>query len=330
GDLDTEEAMRAYADALERYRTVFRIEPEVVAHDLHPDLPTTRFAEETGLPRIAVQHHHAHVAAVMAEHRLTGPVLGVAFDGFGLGEDGTVWGGEVLVCEGGRAERVAHLRGVRQPGGDAAVRSPWRMAASHLADAGVLEDGLRFLDVRPADLEVVLGQVRSGLGSPVTSSAGRLFDAMAALTGVCTAATYEGQPAMLLEQAADAPAPGDGYPVELERVGARLVVDTRPIVGGVVEDLRAGRPVGEIAAAFHATMAAAVERVCTEVRGETGLDRVAISGGVFANDLLLTDAVERLEHRGFEVFVPREAPPGDGGIALGQVLVAQERLRGGC
>jgi hydrogenase maturation protein HypF len=326
GDLDSEEAMAAYADALERYRRVFGLEPAVVAHDRHPDFLSTRFAQDTGLRSVAIQHHHAHVVAVMAEHRLEGSVIGVAFDGFGLGEDGTGWGGEFLACDWGHAERLAHLRTVRQPGGDAAVREPWRMALAHAADARCLDGALRLLEGVP-QTEVVLGQIRSGLASPMTSSAGRLFDAVAALAGVCRSSSYEGQPAMLLEQAAE---PGDarGYPVELELHDGRLIVDTRPVVEGVVVDLLRGRPAPEVAWRFHRTVADAIVRVCEELRGSTGLARVCLGGGVFQNDLLLTDAVGRLERIGFTVYVPREVPVGDGGIALGQVLAAHARLEG--
>jgi hydrogenase maturation protein HypF len=329
GDLDSEEAMDAYADALARYRSLFGIEPEAVAHDLHPDFLSTRFAGSLGLPLVAVQHHHAHVAAVMAEHRLDGSVIGVAFDGFGLGDDGTGWGGEFLVCDRGHAERVAHLRTVRQPGGDAAVRDPRRMALSHAVDAGVLDGALQLLGdgslIDEPQIDVVLGQIRSGLASPLTSSAGRLFDAVAALAGVCRRSTYEGEPAMLLEQAAKA-ADGPAYPVEASAEDGRLVVDTRPIVEGVVRDLLGDVPGPVVAGRFHRTMAEAVAVVCDRLRGSTGLSRVCLSGGVFQNDLLLTDAAARLERSGFDVYVPREAPAGDGGIALGQVLVAQARL----
>jgi hydrogenase maturation protein HypF len=326
GDLDTDEAMEAYADALRRYRSVFGLEPEVVAHDLHPDFLSTRFAEDGGLPSVAVQHHHAHVAAVMAEHRLEGSVIGVAFDGFGLGDDGTGWGGEFLACDWGRAERIGHLRTVRQPGGDAAVRQPWRMALAHAADAGCLAEALRLLGDEP-QTDVVLGQIRSGLASPFTSSVGRLFDAVAALTGVCRRSTYEGGPAMLLEQAAE-PGEGRGYPVEVDQLEGRLIVDTRPIVEGVVLDLLRGVAAPEVAGRFHRAMAATIMRVCDRVRGSTGLSRVCLSGGVFQNDLLLSDAAARLERIGFDVYVPREVPVGDGGIALGQVLVAHARLEG--
>ncbi|MEW6059548.1 MAG: carbamoyltransferase HypF [Actinomycetota bacterium] len=328
GDLDTEEAMRAYADALDRYRATFGIRPEVVAHDLHPDFLSTRFAEETGLPAVAVQHHHAHVAAVMAEHRLEGPVIGVAFDGFGLGDDGTVWGGEFLRCDWANAERLGHLRQVRQPGGDAAVRHPWRMALAHAADAGCLDEALELVGEHGDETAVVLGQMRTGLASPLTSSAGRLFDAVSALVGVCRDTTYEGQPAMLLEQAAQ-PIDDVGYPVEIDEVDGRLVVDTRPFVSGVASDLCAGTPVPHVAARFHSALALAIVLVCESIRASNGLDQVCLAGGVFQNDLLLTDAFGRLERSGFRPYVPREAPAGDGGIALGQVLVAHARSGGG-
>jgi hydrogenase maturation protein HypF len=326
GDLATEEAMEAYSDALQRYRWIFGIEPEIVAHDLHPDFLSTRFAAETGLVPISVQHHHAHVAAVIAEHRLEGSVIGVAFDGFGLGDDGTSWGGEFLACDARHAERLGHLRGVRQPGGDATVHHPWRMALAHALDAGVVEDALRLLgdDVPPAEVDVVLGQVRAGLASPFTSSAGRLFDAVSALAGVCRESTYEGQPAILLEQAAHSSATRE-YPFEVGMGDGGLVVDTRPIVAAVVKDLVKGRSAGEVAGRFHRTFAAATLEVCRAVRGGTGLNRVCLSGGVFQNDLLLSDVTSRLETCNFEVYVPREAPVGDGGIALGQVLVGHAR-----
>lgn len=331
GDLDSESTIAAYHEALDRYRTLFGVEPEVVAHDLHPDFASTRFAESLGLPVVAVQHHHAHVAAVMAEHGLRGSVLGVAFDGFGLGDDGTAWGGEFLVCDAAHAARVGHLRVVRQPGGDAAVRRPVRMALAHAADAGVLDLALPLvagsghpgsLDARERD--VALAQAETGLASPLTSSAGRLFDAVAALAGVCRRATYDGQPAMLLEQAADPSETGE-YPIEVTEVDGRLVIDTRPLIAAVVSDLRDAVGVPAVAARFHRAVAAGIERVCLVVREGGGPERVCLAGGVFQNDILRSDVVERLERNDFKVFVPREAPSGDGGLSLGQVLVAHGR-----
>jgi hydrogenase maturation protein HypF len=321
GDLETEEAMAAYRDAFDRYRSVFGLEPELVAHDLHPDFLTTRFAQELGLPTVGVQHHHAHVAATMAEYLLEGKVIGVAFDGFGLGTDGNAWGGEFLVCDAASAERVGHLRAVPLPGGDAAVRNPWRMALAHAEDAGVLEKATPLLAAHEQEAEVVLQQIRGAGDAPVTSSAGRLFDAVAALAGLATVATYEGQPAMLLEQAAEGGATRE-YDFEVVAGNGGILLDSRPIVTAVVKDLRRGRPAGEVAGRFHRTMAAATLEVCRAIRGMTGLQRVCLSGGVFNNDLLAADLVARLETVGFEVFLPRQAPVGDGGIALGQVLVA--------
>jgi hydrogenase maturation protein HypF len=327
GDLDSEESLAAFSHALDRYRDLFRIQPEVVAHDLHPDFLSTRLATSMGLPTVAVQHHHAHIASVMAEHRLTGAVLGVAFDGFGLGEDGTGWGGEFLVCDWERATRAGHLHPVPQPGGDAAVHDPSRMALSFAVDAGVFKEAVGVLDMTERRAEALFSQIEAGLNSPLTSSAGRLFDAVAALTGVCRAATYEGQPAMLLEQAAD-PSATFEYPFDLEAQGGKIVVDTRPIVRAVVRDLRKGRTQAEIAGRFHRTMAALILAVCRLIRGGTGLTRVCLGGGVFQNELLVSDVTARLSACGFEVFVPREVPVGDGGIALGQVLVAHARQGG--
>jgi hydrogenase maturation protein HypF len=321
GDLTTEEAMASFRAALQRYERLFGLEPELVAHDLHPDFLSTRFAGELSLPAVAVQHHHAHVASVMAEHGLEGRVIGVAFDGLGLGTDGTAWGGEFLVFDAASADRAGHLRTVSLPGGDAAVRHPWRMALAHADDAGVADEALALLGV-PADAaDAVLRQVHSPAKGTTTSSVGRLFDGVAALAGLVDVATYEGHPAMLLEQVAQGSATREyGFDVGFE--DGTFVIDARPIVRAVVRDLLRGRPRGEVAGRFHRTMTAATSEVCRAIRGATGLGRVCLSGGVFNNDLLTSDLVARLETAGFEVFLPREAPVGDGGIALGQVLVA--------
>jgi hydrogenase maturation protein HypF len=329
GDLDTDEAMGAFRQAYDRARKVLRVEPEVVAHDLHPDLMTTRFAETLGLPREAVQHHHAHVAATMAEHGLEGEVLGLAFDGLGYGDDGTIWGGELLVADLASARRVGRLRPVRQPGGDAATRAPWRMALAHAAAAGLGEEALAILSPPHEEATVVIGQLSSGLGSPWTSSAGRLFDAVAALLGVCRErATYEGQPAMLLEQAADrAEADPWEVPVVEEPDSGLLQLDTRGLLGELIDGLHDACGAPELAARFHASLSEAAADLCRAARDRTGgLDRVVLGGGVFQNDLFTSQLVARLSARGFRVFLPREVPVGDGGIALGQVAVAAARM----
>jgi hydrogenase maturation protein HypF len=323
GDLDTLESMAAYREAYDRYRSIFALEPERIAHDLHPDFLTTRFAEELGLPSIGVQHHRAHVAAVMAEHRITDPVIGVAFDGFGLGDDGGSWGGELFVGGVATLRRRASLRPVAQPGGDAAVREPWRMAVSYALDAGVLAQARDVLGVGEEDIDAVERQLCSNLSSPMTSSVGRLFDAVAAMTGVCRRATYEGQPAMLLEQVALGSATHE-YPFDVAQVGELMQLDARPIVAEIVRDLERGRSAAEVAGRFHRTMAAATLELVRGLRGLTGYTKAVLAGGVFNNEILSSDLVARLESFGFEVYLPRLAPVGDGGIALGQVLIAGE------
>jgi hydrogenase maturation protein HypF len=315
GDLDTEESMAAYVDALDRFREVFRIEPEVVAHDLHPDFMTTRFAGSLGLPRVAVQHHHAHVAATMAEHGLEGDVLGLAFDGLGLGDDGTVWGGELLVCSAATYRRVGRLRQVVQPGGDAATRDPIRIALAHAHDAGVFGLAVDRLGAPPALVDVVERQIETGLASPLTSSAGRSFDAVAAIAGVCRSASFEGQPAMLLEEAVREMAAAGPPPVVARLGDGLLELDTRPLI------LDAFEP-GDVAARFHAGFAAMIAEAAITAASDAGLDRVVLGGGVFHNDVLTSALTARLTAAGLRVFLPIQVPVGDGGIALGQVLVA--------
>jgi hydrogenase maturation protein HypF len=318
GDLDTEEAMAAFRDALDGYRAVFGIEPVLVAHDRHPDLLTTRFAEELGLPRVAVQHHHAHVAATMAEHGVEGEVLGVAFDGLGLGDDGTIWGGELLRCGAATYTRVGRLRPVRQPGGDAATHHPWRMALAFGAAAGAFDQVASRLRLSDGEAGVVRGQLDSGLAAPWTSSAGRLFDAVAAVLGACRDATYEGQPAILLEQLSSSTASDYRAPVEID--DGLVEIDTHDLFRALLA--RADEPAPATAGWFHAVLAEATARGCALARELTGLDRVVLGGGVFHNDRFTTELVRRLTGTGFRVFLPREVPVGDGGIAIGQVLVA--------
>jgi hydrogenase maturation protein HypF len=320
GTLDDDESMDAFVVMLDRYRKLLGIEPLAVAHDLHPDLLTTRLAATFGLPTVAVQHHHAHVAAVMAERGLAGPVIGVAFDGFGLGDDGTSWGGEFLVVRPERFDRMGHLRRVPQPGGDAAVWDPRRMALAYAADAGMTEQALKLLGPMPT-AKTVLAQAEAGLASPKTSSAGRLFDAVAALTGICRKASFDGQPAMLLEEAADSSATFE-YGFELEQDDGHIVIDTRPIVGAVIRDLRKGRAPEEVAGRFHRTLSAATLAVCRLIRVQTGVEDVVLAGGVFNNDLLLSDTTARLQSFGLRVHTAAAVPVGDGGISLGQVYVA--------
>jgi hydrogenase maturation protein HypF len=332
GDLGDYDTFTAFVATIAHLSELLDVIPQVVAHDLHPDYVSTTHALELaaadGVDLVGVQHHHAHIAACLADNAADGPVIGVAFDGTGYGPDGTVWGGEVLIADLQGFERVAHLAPVPLPGGDAAVRQPWRMAAAYL-HAGYGDDLPPDLAVqtRNADRwDAVRSLTVSGTNAPPTSSAGRLFDAVAAVLGVRDTVTYEGQAAVELEQLAD-PAPQAGYPVAVAD-GPPWVVDGPGLIRMVTEDLRSGTAPTTVSARFHAAVAGAVVDVCERVRDHTGIDRVALSGGVFQNALLVDQLVRHLDAVGFTVLTHRRVPPNDGGISLGQVAIAAARDRG--
>lgn len=323
GDLDTLESRTAWRDAVDKLGQISGVTPSLVAHDLHPEYASTllaeRLCEERGIERrVAVQHHHAHIAAVVAEHQAVGPVIGVAFDGTGIGSDGAIWGGEFLVADGARFKRHGHLAYVSLPGGDAAARKPWRAAAAYANAAGLSALNVPG-EVDPREAAVVSQLMKQNATSPPTSSAGRLFDAVASLLGICHTSRYEGDAAMRLEAAAD-PRVDHGYDVAL-RANGPWTADVSDIIRGVVRDRQRGRGVAEIAGAFHLTLAALIVSGCDRIREETSLTTVALGGGVFVNALLLSLAESRLSARGFRVLVPRLVPCNDGGLSLGQAYV---------
>jgi hydrogenase maturation protein HypF len=326
GDLADEGAWRAWLAAVAHFERVLEIAPAIVVHDLHPGYRATAYARSLeGVQRIGVQHHHAHVAACLADNGVDRRVIGVAWDGTGYGAAGGLWGGEFLLADLAGFERVGHLEEVPLPGGEAAIREPWRMAAVFLRAAygGRMDDlGLDFarrLD-RPG-WRLLSRVVERGLNAPLTSSAGRLFDAVASLLGLRDRVAFEAQAAMELEALA-APEADRLYAVRLDEPGGPIVVRTVDVVRGVVEDLLAQVEPGRIAARFHATLADVIARVCARVRERTGIARTALSGGVFQNAWLARAAVARLEAAGFEVHTHRQVPPNDGGLALGQAAVA--------
>ncbi|MHB9107850.1 MAG: carbamoyltransferase HypF [Armatimonadota bacterium] len=318
GDLEKAATLEHYRQVAEHFCGFFDVQPAAVAHDLHPDYHSTRYARSLDLPLIAVQHHHAHIAACLAEHHLEGPVIGVAFDGTGYGPDGTIWGGEFLVADFLDFRRAARLAPFPLAGGEAAIRRPGRIAQGLLPEAIIPG----FSD---AEAGVVRAQITRGLNAPHTSSMGRLFDAVSALLGVCTEVTYEGQAAMELETVADREADRI-YPYRIER-GERLEVDARPLLAALLADLQAGEQTGILAARFHATVAAFTTDVCAQIRSDTGLNTVALSGGVFQNVRLLGMLLGRLSAAGFQVVYHHAVPPNDGGLALGQAAVAARRLQ---
>lgn len=327
GDLRHPDTYAFFQEVIRHLSELLDAEPQAVAHDLHPDYRATRWAQERGLPLVPVQHHHAHVAACLAEHGLTGPVLGVVFDGTGYGPDGALWGGEVLEADLGRFSRRGHLRPIRLPGGEAAIREPWRLALAALVDAGEASDLLPFVDVDKR--RAVERLVDKRLSSPPAAGAGRWFDAVAALCGVRHDISYDGQAAVELEARATTGSHSP-YAFALEqRRGAPFAVDLRPMIRGVAHDLRSHADVGDVAARFHETLARVVLEGCRRARADGGPNVVALTGGCFVNRRLTERSRALLWEHGFEVLLHRRAPPGDGGLSLGQAAVASWRLNGG-
>ena len=343
GDLENLESYKFFASTLAEFKRILEVEPQIVAYDLHPDYFSTRWAmAQEGMARVGVQHHHAHIASCMAENHLAVSVIGFALDGTGYGLDGHVWGGEVVVCDYRFFERVAHLQYVPMPGGSAAIVEPRRMAISYLFH----HFGREFWDldipfVRGLDrprTEPLIRLIERGVNSPLTSSAGRLFDAVAAMAGIREQVNYEAQAAIELEAALEGcraerrlassnegESEGNGYPFAIREEGDGWIIDARPMFLALVQDLREGLPTGVVSLRFHLGFVDVLACVADLVRGRTGIDRICLSGGSFQNCFLSENLQKRLEAAGFQVFTHAEVPCGDGGISLGQAFVAAHR-----
>jgi hydrogenase maturation protein HypF len=332
GDLENQETLGAYEHAIRHYERVFRIQPAALACDLHPDYLATRYAQARGqedsLPLVSVQHHHAHIASCLAENGWASPepVIGLAYDGTGYGTDGSIWGGEILIASYQGFIRRFHLASLPLPGGDLAVRKPARMALSYLLAAGIdLEDQtlapVAYLTL--AEAQAVRHQVRTGFNAPPTSSMGRLFDAVAALIGLCEEISYEAQAAMMLESAAD-PLESGFYEMPLEND----IINPLPMIRAIVADLKASVSMGSIAARFHNSLVRMSLEACRQIRQETGLRTVAISGGVWQNMRLMNLTLPALEAEGFMPLIHTQLPPNDGCVSLGQAVVALAHLQG--
>ena len=338
GDLETPQAMRAFERVIADFLRLYGVAPAAIAHDLHPDYLSTQWAQAQSLPLIGVQHHHAHLAACLAEHHVDGPALGVTWDGTGYGADGTIWGGEFLLGDAASFTRVAALRPFRLPGAEAAIREPARIALALLwelyGDAALEMTDLAPLQaLRPGEGRLLAQMLRRGLNAPVTTSAGRLFDGVAALLGLRARVSYEGEAALALEFAAAghgadaypialaAPAPARGDEAQAAPDRPALQIDWAPTLQAMLADLRRGADRGIIAAQFHQALVGAIVAVATRVN----VSRVALTGGCFQNRLLTEESVKALRRAGFEVLLHRQAPPNDGGISLGQVAVAAAR-----
>src|SRR3990172_6248089 len=332
GDMENYETLRSFEDGVAHFERLFRIKPEIIAYDLHPNYLATRYAldraERDGIRAVGVQHHHAHVAACMAENGLAGEraAVGVAVAGLGYGTDGAIWGGEFLVADYRGFERAGHLAYVPLPGGDAATRNPYRIALSYLHHAGIewTEDlpPVKAATRSRHQLSTIRHQLKTGLIAPPTSSMGRLFDAVASIAGVRQSVNYEGQAAIELEALAEKTEIGD-WRLEIRR-GERdiYLVEAAPVIRATVDDVRAGVPVPVISARFHNAVAEMVRDVCLRIREDRGLNEVALSGGVFQNVTLLKRTLELLRAAGFTVYTHHIVPPNDGGLALGQAILA--------
>jgi hydrogenase maturation protein HypF len=333
GDLENYETMQFFEETLDRLKHLFRVSPRAVAHDLHPGYWSTRMALASTIERkIGVQHHHAHIASCMAENHLRGKVIGVAFDGTGFGTDGKIWGGEFMVADFSAFTRRAHLRYVPLPGGDAAVRQPWRMALSYLRDAfgQDIPAGLaRFPGVTEKQIDLVDTMLTKRIQTVETSSCGRLFDAVAAILGLASEVTFEGQAAIALETAAARSTAGRGapnaghYPFDVNSLEP-LSLDLRATIMAIAREVLQGRAAEDISAKFHNTLAAAIVEICVRIRESDGLTRICLSGGTFQNLYLLERTIVELRRRNFDVFLHVLVPANDGGIALGQAVIANE------
>ncbi len=325
GDLENYETLRSFTEGIDHFRRLFAVRPEVVAHDLHPEYLSTKYAlERDELEPLGVQHHHAHLAACLAEHGARGPAIGAIYDGTGFGTDGTIWGGELLIGDLVGFERAGHLWPVRLPGGARAVREPWRMACAWLHAAL----GQRPPAPPPIATEIgerrwgdVCALIERGVASPVASSMGRLFDAVASLCGLRQTVNYEGQAAAELEAACD-PDERDFYPLHLSRQDGTLLLDARETVRAVLDDVRAGCSVPTVAARFHNAVASATSSALVLLAAEHGIDVAVLSGGSFQNRILLERVSANLRQSGLRVLAPNRLPPNDGGIAYGQAAVA--------
>jgi hydrogenase maturation protein HypF len=330
GDMENLETMEHFESTIELYRRLFRIEPAIVACDMHPEYLPTKYAvslaeRDRQLVLVAVQHHHAHIVSCMVENGVTEPVIGVSFDGTGYGTDGHIWGGEFLIADYSGFERVGHVEYVPMPGGVAAIERPYRMAVSYLLTLlgeDALARAVPFLtEPGEQEMEMIKMQLERGINSPLTSSCGRLFDAVSALIGIRGRAEYEAQAAIELEMAADESV-GDSYRLAIDERGGKYVVRVGDLFGAVLSDLGRGVPPSGISTKFHRTMAETAVEVCGLLRKERGIDTVALSGGVFQNRLLLRMTVASLLDAGFRVLTHEKIPTNDGGISLGQAVAA--------
>lgn len=333
GDLENLETLTSFEEGIEHFKRLFYIEPKAVAYDLHPDYLSTQYALSIpGIPKIGVQHHHAHVVSAMAENGIEGDVIGVALDGTGFGLDGTIWGGEFIKANLTDFDRLAHLKKVPMPGGSMAIKEPWRMAMVYLLDASGEEATKLKIDLmKRIDLgkwDILRTAIDRKVNTPMTSSMGRLFDAVSSLLSIRDEVHYEGQAAIEMEMIADHEVKEE-YPFRNREDEVPMVIDPAEMIRGIVRDLADGVPSSKISGKFHRTISRMLTETCEAIRSKEKLNRVVLSGGVFQNIFLLSLVTGGLKKSGFEVYTHHLVPPNDGGISLGQAVVAHMKLKKG-
>jgi hydrogenase maturation protein HypF len=330
GDLENLETLTSFEEGITHFKRLFYIKPKAVAYDLHPDYLSTQYAFSIpDIPKVGVQHHHAHIVSVMAENGMEGDVIGVALDGTGFGLDGTIWGGEFLKANLRDFDRLAHLRKVPMPGSSMAIKEPWRMAMVYLSEAfGDEANDLRIDLMKRIDYQewdILKRAIERKINTPLTSSMGRLFDAISSILSVRDEVHYEGQAAIELEMIADHEVKEE-YPFTIHKEEKPMVIDPRKIVRGIVRDLIDGIPSPKISGKFHRTIARIIVETCDAIRCGEELNRVVLSGGVFQNIFLLSLVTKGLKDSGFETYTHHLVPTNDGGISLGQAVIAHMRL----
>ncbi len=324
GDLKNLETLEFYSESIQRFTKIFRAKPEIIARDLHPDYLSSKWAEEQKLPVEIIQHHHAHIASCMGEYGLDEKVIGIAMDGVGLGDDGKIWGGEFFICDLNTYSREYHFEYIPQPGGDAATKHPWRMAVSYLMHyfgKDFLELQLPFLEsINKTGINTVIAAIEHKINSPLTSSAGRLFDAVSAISGICPESSFHAEAPMRLEAEAD-PQVQEAYSFKLQDINIYFKTTFEEIV----KDILSGVPPSEISSKFHNTVINSIFAVAADLRKKQGINKIVLSGGTFQNRILLEQSEQLLKEAGFDVYTHSKIPSNDGGIALGQLIITAKR-----
>jgi len=329
GDLKNVETLNTFQESINNLGKIFKVNPQIIACDLHPDYLSTKYAVEIeakkGIKIVKVQHHHAHIVSCMAENNIKEKVIGVAYDGTGYGNDGNIWGGEFLLCDLKKYSRIGHLKYYALPGGDKAVAQPWRMTYSYLYSIyGKKAQDLKIDFNQRLDynkLSIIEKMIDRKINSPLTSSCGRLFDAVSSLIGIRDEVSYEGQAAMEMESLC-ASEIEEGYGFDIYKENGEFIIDPERIFKEIISDLKKGVNIEIIAAKFHNTIADFTVNLCGKIRKNTNLNKVALSGGVFQNRYSTERIISLLEKDGFQVYIQRKVPPNDGGISLGQAVVA--------